>query len=147
MTREETIEVHRPDARLHRAHVQLRDGREVDHHLSGVPPYARHGLAGDRGHPWNGRGKKSASTSAPTVARRGLRELQEPVLPQSACSLRFLDLPRRDAMLLSRAVDETGYVPADARAAHGGARHRYPVPLQPLRAEGGRGRSHHFATA
>ena len=119
------VEVHRSAARRHGADVQPRDGREVAHHRARVPRSADGpGWWEIRGIAWSGRGKITrveVSTDGGKTWQHAT--LDEPVLPK--CHTRFR-LPWEwkggEAVLMSRATDETGYVQPTLRRVDGGAR-------------------------
>src|SRR6058998_2656783 len=82
-------EVHRPAPQRDRAHVQLRDGRQVDHHVSGIPGHiAGARVVGNQGLAWSGRGRVTrVDVSTDAGKTWAAAELQGPVLPK--CHTRF----------------------------------------------------------
>ena len=138
------VEVHRSAARRHGADVQLRDGRQVDHHRARLAGSAdRPGLVGDP----RPRLERPRRITRVDVSADGGRTwqaatLDEPVLPK--CHTRFR-LPWRwsggEALLMSRATDETGYVQPTTDALASRARTVHVVSLQQYpRVESRRGR-------
>ena len=84
-----------------------------------------------RGLAWSGRGRISRVDVSTDAGRRwGTAELQQPVLPKCHTRFRYLwNWDGKETTLLSRAVDETGYV---------------QPTLDQLREARGRGTSYHF---
>jgi hypothetical protein len=106
------VEVHRSDGRRHRAHLQLPDGRALAHHVSRLPGDARRGWVEINGIAWTGSGKiRRVDVSTDGGATWTPAKLQEPVLSKAHTRFRHLwNWTGGEAVIMSRAVDETGYV-------------------------------------
>ena len=136
------VEVHRPAARRHRAHVQLRHGRQVRHHRARVArPADRSGLVGNRGLAWSGRGRISrVDVSADGGKTWRAATLDEPVLPK--CHTRFRlpwQMGRRRSGVDEPRDRRDRLRAADDRRADGGAR---PVARRTTSTTSAHGASH-----
>ena len=111
MTREETSR-HRSDGRRHGAHLQLPHGRAIAHHLPVLPGEAHPRLARINGIAWTGSGRITrVDVSTDGGGTWTPAKLQEPVLPKAHTRFRYLwNWTGGDAVIMSRAVDETGYM-------------------------------------
>lgn len=119
------------------------DARSVITHPC-FPKRVRPGWIEVRGIAWSGRGRiDRAELSFDEGATWVAAELQEPVLPKAHTRFRYLwHWDGRDATVMSRAVDETGYVQPtirefiDARGPASGPYHRNVITGWRLRPDG-----------
>jgi len=144
MTREETSKYTEPvRGGVSRQFSLVMDARSIITYPS-YPDTVEKGWIEVQGIAWTGRGRISGVEVSTDDGRSWQRAvLQEPVLPKAHTRFRHLfDWNGRETVIMSRAIDETGYVQPDrttwiaARGPGSGPYHRNPVTGWRLRAGG-----------